>query len=354
MATLQILMLCCFAVNVAGNLPENLQLFLDLAKDKPEEALQHVRSSPLQAKVRAVGMPHVSAATGSALPTVTAHGMGDSCWEPGFASFTRGIGKRTNSYAKCIPTGGNIITDTLNGYLLNMDKSVEVFAAKIRADENLKGGFNAIGVSQGNSLIRGYIQKYNDPPVNAWISVHGTVMGVGAFPNCFSQGKPLGLLCKALAEVLGDLAYNGLVQGILFQADYYRDPLKASSHSYLKNSQIARWNNEDAASMNATYTENFGKVKRFAMVKAAKDSMVYPNEGEWWGSLVNGSYKQPAVPMKETRFYKENLFGLKSADEAGKIFYESTPGDHMQFTDAQLYGWVDKYFLESIGSEVLV
>merc|ERR1712193_289204 len=116
-----------------------------------------------------------------------------------------------------------IVTDTLNGFLMNMDKSVDVFAEKIRADTNLAGGFNAIGFSQGNSLIRGYIEKYNNPPVSTFISVHGTVMGVAAFPSCFQQGKPLGLICKALAEGLGDLAYNGLVQNILFQAGYYRD-----------------------------------------------------------------------------------------------------------------------------------
>ena len=49
--------------------------------------------------------------------------------------------------------------DTINGFLLDMDSSVDVFAEKIKADENLEGGFNAIGFSQGNSLIRGYIQK---------------------------------------------------------------------------------------------------------------------------------------------------------------------------------------------------
>lgn len=43
----------------------------------------------------------------------------------------------------------------INGFLLNMDKSVEVFAAKVRADPNLKNGFNAFGLSQGNNLIHG-------------------------------------------------------------------------------------------------------------------------------------------------------------------------------------------------------
>merc|ERR1712100_539146 len=90
-------------------------------------------------------------APNAALPTVLGHGMGDSCFEPGMASIGRAIAKRTGSYATGKPTGGNIITDTINGFLMNMDKSVDVFAEKIRADPKLKGGFNAIGFSQGKA-----------------------------------------------------------------------------------------------------------------------------------------------------------------------------------------------------------
>mmetsp|Transcript_11176 Transcript_11176/g.37012 ORF Transcript_11176/g.37012 Transcript_11176/m.37012 type:complete len:116 (-) Transcript_11176:420-767(-) len=103
-----------------------------------------------------------------------------------------------------------------------MDNSIDYWAEKIRADPELANGFNCIGFSQGNSQCRGYIQKYNDPPVSNFISVHGTVMGVQAFSGCFSQGKPLavGLLCRTFAEVLGDLADSPFVQNILYQANY--------------------------------------------------------------------------------------------------------------------------------------
>jgi len=80
------------------------------------------------------------------------------------------------------------------------------------------------------------------------------------------------------------------------------------------------------------------------MVKALKDSMVFPNDGEHWGSEPDGSFGTP-LAMKDTKFYKQNLFGLKDADAANKIFYETTAGNHLQFTDEQLNGWVDKYFL---------
>lgn len=222
----------------------NMQAMIDLADTTPETLLTHINESPAVVKVRMVDMPEASPFGNSSLPIVTGHGMGDSCFEPGFKSITKAIGKRTGTYAVCIPTGDGILRDTIDGFLMSMDKSVDVFAKKIKADPKLAGGFNAIGFSQGNSLIRGYIHKYNDPPVVNFISAHGTVMGVAAFPQCFRQGKPLGLICKAFAEVLGDLAYNGLAQNILFQAGYYRDPKWTNSKAYKKHSQIAQWNNE--------------------------------------------------------------------------------------------------------------
>ena len=223
---------------------------------------------------------------------------------------------------------------------MNMDNLVDVFADKIMADPRLKGGFNAVGFSQGNSLIRGYIQRYNDvgPPCKAHLSVHGTVMGVAGFPQCDPSKSSI---CAGIAKLLGDLAYNKLVQGILFQANYLRDPYKVTSSDYLENSQIADWNNE-GSTPNPKYAKNFGMVDKFIQVKAAGDTMVFPNDGEWYGSFAPNSFSQ-RLAMKETRYYKDDLFGLKSADESGKIFFEETSGNHLQFTETQLYGWMDKY-----------
>ena len=98
------------------------------------------------------------------LPIVTAHGMGDSCFNSGMKSITKSAGLKVGAYSVCIPTGDSRISDTINGFLLNMDASVDVFAEKVRADPNLANGFNAFGLSQGNNVIRGYIQKYNVSP----------------------------------------------------------------------------------------------------------------------------------------------------------------------------------------------
>jgi len=274
-------------------------------------------------------------------PTVTAHGMGDSCYNAGMKQITELIGSQTSQYAVCVPTG-NRLTDAANGFFMTMDRNVDVFAEKIRKDPKLKDGFHCVGFSQGNSLCRGYIQKYNDPPVRTFLSVHGTVSGVAGFPNCNPDGL-LGPVCKQLSHLCGDVSYTAVTQDLLFQIDYFRDPMRVDTDAYKKHSQLAQWNNEGDV-VNSTFKENFGKTSRFAMIKAEKDSMVFPNEGEWWGHFKDNDLKT-VLTMKETQWYQQDLFGLKTADEAGKIFFNSTTGDHLQFTELELAQWVDMYFV---------
>jgi len=285
-------------------------------------------------------------------PTVTAHGMGDSCFAAGMQGITTLIASLTVNYAVCIPTGParGLHSDTLNGFFMTMDKNVDVFAAAIKKDPKLKDGFNCVGFSQGNSLCRGYIQKYNDPPVVNFLSVHGTVSGVAGFPNCNPDGI-LGLVCKPLAALSGDLAY-GSMQNTLFQADYYRDPMRVNTDKYKQNSQIAQWNNEGKA-VDPTINANFAKTKRFIMIKALQDSMVYPSEGEHWGHYADGS-RTKILTMKETDWYQKDMFGLKTADEAGKILFNTTAGNHLQFSQQELAYWVTHNFVNGDVDEVIV
>ena len=161
---------------------------------------------------------------GMGLPSVLAHGMGDSCFNEGMKSITKRVSKLTNDqYAVCIPTGSNLHEDTTNGYFLNMDASIDVFAEKVKADAKLKNGFNAVGFSQGNNIIRGYIARYNDPPVNTFVSVNGVNGGVGAVPYCLPQSSlsvfKSSRICNALMEIASNRAYSDFAQKHSFQAN---------------------------------------------------------------------------------------------------------------------------------------
>jgi palmitoyl-protein thioesterase len=291
-------------------------------------------------------MGSLSRSTANAtLPMVVTHGMGDSCFNPGMKSITKAAGDRLGVYSVCIPTGGNLITDTINGFLMNMDRSVDEFAKRVKADPKLAGGFSAFGISQGNNILRGYIAKYNDPPVRTFMSICGINAGVAAFPYCADNTPIIGSACTAFSEVLGKLAYFSVVQDILFQANYFRDPERLADPQYLEHSQLAKWNGETDFDMSA-WKANWARTSDFIWVEATRDLMVYPREGEQWGALAwDGATKNLTVlPMKQTEWYTKDSFGLRTADEAGKNHFESFKGNHIRFTMPELQGWLDKYF----------
>eukprot|EP00747_Dinoflagellata_sp_TGD_P224292 gnl/TRDRNA2_/TRDRNA2_96569_c0_seq1.p1 gnl/TRDRNA2_/TRDRNA2_96569_c0~~gnl/TRDRNA2_/TRDRNA2_96569_c0_seq1.p1 ORF type:complete len:492 (-),score=79.00 gnl/TRDRNA2_/TRDRNA2_96569_c0_seq1:180-1655(-) len=316
------------------------------AKINPEGIYQEVAKNSEFSQLLELSPGEIEAVgDGTLHPFVFTHGMGDSCFSPSFQRITEAVGKYTGNlsmpnYAVCIPTGDDRASDVTNSYFMNMNENVEVFAKKIMADPKLSGGFNAVGLSQGNFLIRGYIQKYNDPPVKTFISVHGTLSGVASFPHC---GPALGssTFCQMVDRILDLGAYNSIVQNHLFQAGYYRDPRVVNSARYKKYSQLAQWNNE-GDTFNPTFRENFAKTETYVMVKALTDAMIRPNEGEWWGHFAPGGFTQ-LLTMKETEWYKQDMFGLKTVDLRGGIHFETTPRGHLNLTRHELFGWIDKY-----------
>jgi palmitoyl-protein thioesterase len=268
--------------------------------------------------------------------------MGDSGFNGGMSNIAVESGKYLEVYSKCIPTGINRIKDTLNGFIMDMDTSVDVMANAIKVDSNFSNGFNCVGLSQGNNLCRGYIQKYNGidgyPIAITHISIHGPIVGVASLPSCEFDGKH-GTLCKEVSEILGKAAYNKKIQNFLFQADYFRQPKDTNTTNYMDNSQLAAWNNE-GNNIDRTRKENFGKTLRFAMIKAKNDIVVVPNEGEWFGAYDENYNLQE---MKQTNWYLADTFGLRTADENGKIVFNTTEGNHLEFSTEQLYSWLDLY-----------
>ena len=62
-------------------------------------------------------------------------------------------------------------------------KQIDEFTASVRADPKLANGFTAVGMSQGNLVIRAYIERVNSPPVHKFISICGPHAGEGTCPD---------------------------------------------------------------------------------------------------------------------------------------------------------------------------
>ena len=209
-------------------------------------------------------------------------------------------------------------------------RQVDQFARVVRADAKLSGGFNAVGFSQGNTVIRGYIHKYNNPPVKTFLSMHGVMMGVNGLPQCPMSVPGVGALCRAVDAIVSHAGvYSSFVQNRLAQANYYRDAenlVEYRTHGHC----LPYINNEVQGHQNSTYKQNFQSLEKFVLVMAEDDTMVHPKESEHFGYFKDGS-RTELVAMRDAPWYKEDWFGLKILDEAKKIEFHSTPGNHLRF-----------------------
>ena len=88
-----------------------LHAFMTRAKEQPEIVAAELKASfPELIVPEMESMPRSPTANAS-LPMVVAHGMGDSCFNPGMKSITKAAGDRLGVYSVCIPTGNNLITE---------------------------------------------------------------------------------------------------------------------------------------------------------------------------------------------------------------------------------------------------
>jgi len=75
------------------------------------------------------------------------------------------------------------------------------------------------------------------------------------------------------------------------------------------------------------------------MIKALQDTMIDPKDSEWWGSYAVGS-TSTVLPMAQTAWYQQDTFGLQTLDKAGRLTFNTSTGDHLQFSLTDLQAWL--------------
>ena len=249
------------------------------------------------------------------------HGFGDFCLQPGDIQFNEMLSKGTGATVKCIEVGVPMIGSIIG----NMETIAEESCRKIAADKTFHGEFNVIGLSQGGLLAR-YIAEECDMPgkVRNIVTLGGPHMGVAAVPHCFE-----GVACDVVNMVAKKLVYNTLVQNWLVPAGYFRDVNNMVEYEK-KSVFLPALNNEHSTSEYAKLRKgNFGNINAGLFGMFSEDTMIYPKETAWFQSL---NEKGEVMKLEDSDWYKNDVIGLKTLNEAGKLTFTEFKGDHLQFT----------------------
>eukprot|EP00003_Mantamonas_plastica_P030065 TRINITY_DN7297_c0_g1_i3.p1 TRINITY_DN7297_c0_g1~~TRINITY_DN7297_c0_g1_i3.p1 ORF type:complete len:142 (+),score=44.20 TRINITY_DN7297_c0_g1_i3:593-1018(+) len=125
-------------------------------------------------------------------------------------------------------------------------------------------------------------------------------------------------------------AYVPYIQDHLVQAQYLRslDDDDFIKHNIWLPYQL---NMKDP---NPEFAKRLNDLNKFVFTVFESDSMVEPKISSWFGWCKPNTECAEVVPMNQTEVYQRDLLGLKQMDEDGKFVFLSSPGDHLQFTDA--------------------
>lgn len=254
------------------------------------------------------------------------HGMGDTCCNPMSLGKVRSLLEREipGVYVHSLKFGNSFSDDMESGYFGNANDDVETACRLISSDTELRGGYHAIGFSQGGQFLRAVAQRCPDPPVLNLITIGSQHQGVNAMPRCSSSNETL---CRLARKLINFGAYASFVQDHSIQAQYWHDPLKEQTYRQ-KSIFLADINNEREP-RNQSYAENLLKLRNLVMIQFAEDTMVTPRESETFGFYAPGQVSR-ILPMNETDLYRNDYIGLKRLDESGRVAVYVVPGNHLQ------------------------
>lgn len=267
-------------------------------------------------EIEAVSEPMLRAENKTWRPAVVVHGMGDSGTNPGMKSICGTVStKYPGMFVLCSTTA-----DGAKSISTKMPEQLEQFHQEILSNPELSGGFNAVGLSQGNFLIEAYVALINDPPVYNFVSICGPLQGEATCPKNIA----FDLVCPIwkLDPYGAPLAFSGYWKGTKNRDEYLQ-----------KSTLLAQVLNE-RDEKNDTVASNFKSLNTLMLIEATKDTIIEPKESEQFGMWQWGSSGKdaPIVALRDSDGYKGDWTGLQTLDKAGKIQNSSFVGEHIRFT----------------------
>ena len=240
----------------------------------------------------------------NSLPVAILHGFMQSCDHEDLENMALFISSKTGEFAKCIESGGGGV---------DLSRSFEDQAKEackiISSTPEYQNDFALVSISQGGVLARYVIEKCQmRGTVKRFVSIGGPLAGTHQLPHCLR-----GVACHILNSFADWFCYKGYVQKTFGPSGYFR----VSNHLeryYNSNSVLLNVNN--LKNFDQSAKDRFSSLEKLVLIQFKRDTMITPRQSAYFQELDEN---HNLVEMEDTQIYKEDLFGLKTLNEQGKI-----------------------------------
>ena len=191
-----------------------------------------------------------------------------------------------------------------------MQEQLAMVCAQIYTIEDLRNGFDFIGMSQGGLLARGYVEQCNDFPVRNLITLVSPHGGV------YLQFK-------------GFNPYGSFIQAHVSFSNYWRDPTALVEYS---NTYLAHLNNEHITENSTKNAAQIESLANFILVWSPNDEILEPPES---GKFSTFDVALRVIPVQDTVIYV--ALGLKRLDQSARFHTFETNFSHKEHRDIICY-----------------
>ena len=190
----------------------------------------------------------------------------------------------------------------------DMTTQLDMLCNEIYKIDELKNGFNFIGMSQGGLLARGYVEYCNKYPVY----------------NLITLVSPNGGIFYDTS--LADNYYEPTQQNDLSISNYWRDPYRYEL--YLSNSTyLAHLNQEKITNV---IINDLSVVNKFLMIWSPNDEVIEPPESAKFSLLILENDELKSISLFDTILYENNMLGLRKMNEENRLEIFETTCMHSQ------------------------